>query len=73
MSEIKTEKKYNYCLDFIKGIACICVVFLHCEFPGVLGIAVQTVTRWTMPFFFMISGYYSFYDRSNGYKNNAPK
>lgn len=58
--EIKANKKYNYCLDFIKGIACICVVFMHCEFPGTLGIAVQAVSRWVIPFFFMVSGYYSF-------------
>lgn len=73
MSEIISKKQYNYCLDFIKGVACICVVFLHCEFPGTLGIAVQAISRWTMPFFFMVSGYYAYYDRSNGYKNNAPK
>lgn len=51
-------KEYNYNLDFIKGVACIFVVFLHCEFPGILGIAVQAISRWCVPFFFMVSGYY---------------
>ena len=53
-------KQYNYCLDFIKGIACIFVVFMHCEFPGLLGIGVQAISRFCVPFFFMVSGYFCF-------------
>ena len=48
----------NYCLDFIKGIACICVVFMHCEFPGQLGIIIQAISRFCVPFFFMVSGFF---------------
>ena len=55
------SRQYNSCFDFIKGIACICVVFMHCEFPGVFGTAVQAVSRFCVPFFFMISCYYSYY------------
>lgn len=55
-----TTRQYNYCLDFLKGVACIFVVFLHCEFPGVLGIAVQAISRYCVPFFFMVSGYYCY-------------
>ena len=54
-------KKYNYCLDFIKGIACILVVFMHCEFPGILGTAVQAVSRFCVPLFFMVSGYFCYF------------
>ena len=54
-------KKYNSCLDFIKGFACFCVVFMHCEFPGVVGIVVQAISRFSVPFFFMVSGYFCFY------------
>ena len=50
----------NYCMDFIKGIACICVVFMHCEFPGQVGVVIQTVSRFCVSFFFMVSGYYCF-------------
>lgn len=53
-------KQYNYCLDFIKGIACICVVFMHCEFPGIMGIAVQAISRFCVPLFFMVSGYFCY-------------
>lgn len=54
------KAKRNYCLDFIKGIACICVVFMHCEFPGILGIVIQCVSRFCVPFFFMVSGYFAY-------------
>lgn len=54
------QKQYNYCLDFIKGIACIFVVFMHCEFPGLAGVAVQAISRFCVPFFFMVSGYFCF-------------
>lgn len=54
------QKQYNYCLDWIKGVACIFVVFMHCEFPGMLGVAVQAISRFCVPFFFMVSGYYCY-------------
>lgn len=54
------QRQYNYCLDFLKGIACMFVVFMHCEFPGLTGIAVQAVSRFCVPFFFMVSGYFCF-------------
>lgn len=57
---ISTTKQYNYCLDFLKGIACMFVVFMHCEFPGITGIAVQAISRFCVPFFFMVSGYFCF-------------
>ena len=57
---MQPRKQYNYCLDWIKGIACIFVVFMHCEFPGSLGTAVQAISRFCVPFFFMVSGYFCF-------------
>ena len=55
-----TTKQYNYCLDFIKGFACIFVVFMHCEFPGITGVAMQAISRFCVPFFFMVSGYFCY-------------
>ena len=55
-----TTNHYNYCLDFLKGFACIFVVFMHCEFPGITGIVVQAISRFCVPFFFMISGYFCY-------------
>lgn len=57
---MKSTKNRNYCLDFVKGIACIFVVFMHCEFPGRLGILIQCVSRFCVPFFFMVSGYFCY-------------
>lgn len=34
---------------------------MHCEFPGKAGIIVQAISRFCVPFFFMVSGYFSFY------------
>ena len=66
-----SSKHYNSCLDSIKGIACICVVFMHCEFPGIVGVIVQAVSRFSVPFFFMVSGYFCFYPEvPNGGKYN---
>lgn len=36
------------------------VVFMHCEFPGLTGVAVQAISRFCVPFFFMVSGYFCF-------------
>ena len=61
MQEINTaaqNKQYNYCLDFMKGIACLFVVWMHCEFPGKTGVIVQAISRFCVPFFFMVSGYF---------------
>lgn len=60
---METAKQYNHCLDFVKGLACICVVFMHCEFPGKVGLIVQAVSRFSVPFFFMVSGYFCFYPK----------
>ena len=57
---LKEQKQYNYCLDFLKGIACMFVVFMHCEFPGITGVAVQVISRFCVPIFFMVSGYFCF-------------
>ena len=45
-------------MDTVKGLACIAIVFMHCEFPGRLGTLVQCLVRFGVPFFFMVSGYF---------------
>ena len=57
---VKESRCRNYCLDFVKGIACICIVFMHCEFPGRFGIIIQSISRFCVPFFFMVSGYFCY-------------
>ena len=62
----------NHFLDTIKGVACICVVFIHIHFPGVLGDVVARLSNFAVPIFFMTSGFFSFsYDRC--WKNKVLK
>ena len=63
---MENKTGYNSCLDFIKGIACICVVFLHCAFPDPLGLVVKAISRYCVPLFFMVSGYYYLGDKTLG-------
>lgn len=48
----------NKCIDTLKGISCILVVFIHHPFPGQVGEVVKAFARIAVPLFFMISGYY---------------
>jgi peptidoglycan/LPS O-acetylase OafA/YrhL len=55
----------NNTLNFIKTIACAMVVFIHIKFPYEYGYYVTTLARFGVPFFFMISGYFSFKNVDN--------
>lgn len=48
----------NRCIDTIKGIACIAVVFIHYNYSGEISAAIKAVARFAVPYFFFISGYY---------------
>ena len=48
----------NHLLDCIKGIACICVVFIHVHFPGQIGEVISHLSGFAVPIFFMTSGYF---------------
>ena len=50
----------NYTLNFVKFLACIMVVLIHCKFPGDLGLYTTALARFAVPFFFMVSGYYAY-------------
>ena len=54
------EKSRNHCLNFLKGIACIGVVFIHIHFPGVTGGVAWRLSQFAVPLFLMIAGYYAF-------------
>lgn len=68
-----TRKQQNHYLDYWKGIACAAVVFFHTRFPiytldGVL----QSMFRFAVPLFFMISGYYSYYEQRDMVTQKLP-
>lgn len=55
----------NSTLNFLKGIACIAVVFIHVSFPGVFGQIIVALSRSAVALFFIISGYYLYRDTPN--------
>lgn len=55
----------NYSIDALRGLACILVVFIHSPIPGRIGEVINTVTLIAVPFFFMVSGYFCYYDKSD--------
>lgn len=56
----------NYTLNFLKFIASLLVVSIHCKFPEPIGDIILSIARTAVPIFFIISGYYS-------YNNNSEK
>ena len=60
----ETIKKQYSNLNAIKIIAAFFVVCIHIRFPGDMGNAVVAVARFAVPFFFMVSGFFSYYPDS---------
>lgn len=57
---LKPMDRENKFLNFLKGIGCICVVFIHFPFPGVFGLIVKRLSFFAVSIFFMISGYFAY-------------
>lgn len=54
------KKDINYKLNFIKGIGCLSVIFIHVRFPGIFGTCISKMAGFAVPNFLMISGYYAY-------------
>jgi peptidoglycan/LPS O-acetylase OafA/YrhL len=54
----KTLPRINNTINFVKAIACVAVVLIHCRFPGAVGALIRTLARFAVPFFTVISGFY---------------
>lgn len=63
---MKNVMSRNKCIDTVKGIACVLVLFIHYPFPGVIGQLIKAIGRSSVPFFFMVSGYFYDKHRDNG-------
>lgn len=50
----------NHTLELLKLFASYMVVFIHVPFYGDLGVVIDALTRFAVPFFFLVSGYYSY-------------
>ena len=55
----------NKSLDAAKAVAACLVVFIHVSFPGQPGQIIKVFARCAVPFFFMISGYFCYYEKKN--------
>ena len=51
-------KQRLYRMDHFKLLAAYFVIFIHSLFPGNYGIAVKTIARFAVPFFFLCSGFF---------------
>lgn len=50
----------NNTLELIKLLSSYMVVFIHITFPGKMGSAIDSLARFAVPLFFLISGFYSY-------------
>ena len=48
----------NNNIDIVKGISCIGIMFMHCDYPNNITIYIKVINRFGVPFFFFVSGYY---------------
>lgn len=52
--------KKNITVDFARAVASIFVILIHCRFPGALGDYIAAIARFAVPFFALVTGYYSY-------------
>lgn len=67
------ENHRNYSLDLLKFIASYMIVCIHFRSYGVAGEFISVVSRFAVPVFFMISGYYSYNNDEKKIKNKMLK
>ncbi len=64
---VSIETKQNNTLNFVKGLACLLIVWMHTNSGGIINSVVVCIARFGIPVFFMVSGYYSFRDSNKQY------
>lgn len=68
-----SKKQQNYYLNFWKGIACFGVVFFHTRLPFyTLDGMIQSMFRFSIPLFFMVSGYFCYGEDSGLVEKKLP-
>lgn len=63
MLEIEQKTGRNQAIDCLRLLCAVLVVFLHVPFPGKVGEVVSCLARLAVPFFFLVSGFYSDHSR----------
>lgn len=59
----------NQRIDYFKGIACLLIIMIHCRFPGIFGQFAVVIARPAVFYFFIVSGYLSFYETGDAFAN----
>lgn len=67
-----TRKKYNL-LNVIRLVAAFSVVTIHIHFPDTFGTVMIDIARFAVPFFFMASGFFSYYENSTNVLSKIKK
>lgn len=62
----------NQNINFFKGIACLLIILIHCRFPGKFGELIVVLSRVAVFYFFIVSGYYSFYSDEKKFRARMP-
>ncbi len=50
----------NISLYTLEGIACMFIIFIHCSFPEPIGDIINTIARFAVPIFFIVSGFFNY-------------
>ncbi len=67
------KKNVNYCLNFLKGLACFFVIYMHTSFDSKISSVIVCAGRFAVPLFFIISGYYCVRETSDQKKSITRK
>ena len=60
-------KKQNNTMNFLKGMACLSIVWMHTNSGGVINQAIVCMARFGIPVFFMVSGYFTYKENKSDY------
>lgn len=59
------SKSKNTTMEILKFLAASSVVMVHCMFPGILGKIIFGIGRFSVPTFYMVSGYFIYNENSD--------
>lgn len=62
------KQQRNQAIECCRLAAAIAVVFIHVRFPGQLGALINCLSRFSVPFFLVVSGYFSYGLQKEGLK-----
>ena len=54
------NSRSNKLIELFRGIAAVMIVFIHAPFPAPVGKYISALGRFAVPFFLMVSGYFSY-------------